>query len=149
MGNRCMSGARVAAWCIAVILMVSVGLVGLARAEDAQDVRGTAHGCVDATIQTEWTALTSASIENSKTATTLPASLYWTEILIKGGSAAVYVCLAGASSCGSGTTNKLSVPAGATLSIPLRGLGLQTVSLYGTGITGSVVQVCGYFRTGG
>jgi hypothetical protein len=144
-----MSGARVAAWSIAVFLVVSVGLVGLARAEDAQDIRGTAHGCVDATVQTEWTALTSASLENSKGSSVLAGSLYWTEILIKGGSAAVYLCLAGASSCGIGTTNKLSVPAGATLSIPLRGLGVQTISLYGTGITGSAVQVCGYFRTGG
>lgn len=144
-----MSGARVAAWCIAVILMVSVGLVGLARAEDAQDIRGTAHGCVDATVPTSWTEYTSESLEDSKGSAALSANLYWTEILIKGGSAAVYLCLAGASSCGSGTTNKLSVPAGATLSIPLRGLDLKTLSLYGTGITGSVVQVCGYFRTRG
>lgn len=149
MGSGCMSGARVAAWCIAVILMVSAGLVGLARAEDAQDVRGTAHGCADLTVAAEWTALTSASLENSKGSAALSASLYWTEILVKGGTAAVYVCLAGASSCGSGTTNKLSVPAGATLSIPLRGLGVQTLSLYGTGGGGSAVQVCGYFRTGG
>lgn len=149
MDSRCMSGARAAAWCIAVILMVSVGLVGLARAEDAQDIRGTAHGCVDTTIQAEWTALTSASLESSKGSAALAGSLYWTEILVKGGTAAVYLCMAGASSCGSGTANKLSVPAGATLSIPLRGLGVQTISLYGTGGGGSAVQVCGYFRTGG
>ena len=147
--NQCMSVARVAAWCAAVAFAVAFGLASLARAEDAQDVRGTAHGCADLTVPASWTEYTSASLESSKGSAALAGSLYWTEILVKDGSAAVYVCLAGASSCGSGTTNKLSVPAGATLSIPLRGLGVQTLSLYGTGIVGSVVQVCGYFRTGG
>ena len=147
--SKCMSGARVAAWCAAVVFAVAFGLAGLARAEDAQDVRGNYHGCVDTTVPTSWTELTSASLEDSKGSAALSGSLYWTELLIKGGSAAVYVCMTGASSCGSGTTNKLSVDAGATLSIPLRGLLVQTVSLYGTGMVGSAVQVCGYFRKGG
>lgn len=146
MSDRPYSRARLAGLLALVVFVLTFGLVGLARAEDAQDVRGTHHGCVDTTIQTEWTALTSASLENSKTATTLPSSLYWTEALIKSPSAAVYLCMAGASSCGSGTTNKISVPADGTLMLPLKGLVLQTISLYGTGITGSVVQVCGYFR---
>lgn len=146
MSDRPYSRARPAGLLALVVFVLTFGLVGLARAEDAQDVRGTHHGCVDTTIQTEWTALTSASLEDSKTATTLPSSLYWTEVLIKSPSAAVHLCMAGASSCGSGTTNKISVPADGTLMLPLKGLVLQTISLYGTGITGSVAQVCGYFR---
>lgn len=149
MSEKCMSGARVAAWCAAVAFAVAFGLASLARAEDAQDVRGNFHGCYDVTVPTSWTELTSASLEDSKGSGALSASLYWTELMIKGGSAAVYVCMAGASSCGSGTTNKLSVPTSATLAIPMRGLSVQTISLYGTGITGSAIQVCGYFRKGG
>lgn len=149
MSEKCMSGARVAAWCAVVAFGVAFGLAQLARAEDAQDVRGKYHGCVDTTVPTSWTELTSASLEDSKGSAALSGSLYWTELLIKGGDAAVYVCLTGASSCGANTTNKLSVASGATLSIPLRGLLVQTVSLYGTGIAGSAVQVCGYFRKGG
>ena len=76
----------------------------------------------------------------------LAASLHWTELTVKAPSAAVYVCLAGASSCGANTTNKLSVATGATLVLPVTGLSLQTISLYGTGIIGSAVQVCGFFR---
>lgn len=144
--DRPYSRARLAGLLALVVFVLTFGLVGLARAEDAQDVRGTHHGCVDTTIQTEWTALTSASLENSKTATTLPSSLYWTEVLIKSPSAAVYLCMATAASCGTGTGNKISVDTGGTLMIPLRGLNLQTISLYGTGIVGSTVQVCGYFR---
>lgn len=145
--SKCMSGARVAAWCVVVAFGVAFGLAQLARAEDAQDIRGSNHGCVDTTVPTSWTALTSASMENSRGSAALSSGLYWTELLILEPSAAVYVCLAGASSCGANTTNKLAVPAGGTLSIPLRGLNVQTVSLYGTGIVGSVVQVCGYFRS--
>ena len=146
--SKCMSGARVAAWCAVVAFGVAFGLAQLARAEDAQDVRGKYHGCVDTTVPTSWTELTSASLEDSKGSAALSGSLYWTELLIKGGDAAVYVCLTGASSCGSGTTNKLAVPTSATLAIPMRGLNVQTISLYGTG-GGSVIQVCGYFRKGG
>lgn len=144
--DRPYSRARLAGLLALVVFLVAFGLAGLARAEDAQDIRGTHHGCVDTTVPTSWTSLTSASLESSKGSTSLAASLYWTEILIKAPSAAVYLCMATAASCGTGTANKLSVDTGGTLMIPLRGLNLQTVSLYGTGIVGSTVQVCGYFR---
>ena len=107
MSEKCMSGARVAAWCAAVVFAVAFGLVSLARAEDAQDVRGNFHGCVDATVPTSWTELTSASLEDSKGSGALSASLYWTELMIKGGSAAVYVCMAGASCAASPSAGSL------------------------------------------
>ena len=141
-----MRRAGVAGALALVVFIVTFGLAGLARAQDSMGVVGTRHGCVDATIAAEWTALTSASLESSTGSAALAASLYWTELTVKAPSAAVYVCLAGASSCGSGTTNKLSVAADATLVLPVTGLSLQTISLYGTGIVGSAVQVCGFFR---
>ena len=144
--DRPMMRARLASLIALVAFLVVFCLAALASAEDAQDIRGTHHGCVDSTIAAEWTAFTSASLESSKTATTLQASLYWTEIMIKAPSAAVYLCLAGTSACGVGTGNKISVAADATLVLPLRGLSVQTLSLYGTGGVGSTVQVCGYFR---
>ena len=148
MSEKCMSGARVAAWCAAVAFAVAFGLANLARAEDAQDVRGNFHGCADLTLGLSWTALTSASLEDSKGSGALTGSLYWTELMVKAPSDTVYVCMAGAASCGANGENKLSIASGGTLAIPMRGLNVQTVSLYGT--SGSpTVQVCGYFRKGG
>jgi hypothetical protein len=144
--ERPMRRARIAGALALVVFVVTFGLAGLARAQDVNGVVGTRHGCVDATIGTSWTELTSASMESSTGSAALAASLHWTELTVKAPSAAVYVCLAGASSCGANTTNKLSVATGATLVLPVTGLSLQTISLYGTGIIGSAVQVCGFFR---
>lgn len=146
--SKCMSGARVAAWCAVVAFVVAFGLAGLARAEDAQDVRGNYHGCADLTLGPSWTALTSASLEDSKGSAALSGSLYWTELMVKTPSDTVYVCMTGAASCGEDGADKLSVGSGGTLVIPLRGLLVQTVSLYGTS-SSPTVQVCGYFRKGG
>lgn len=142
------AGAATMAILAAVVFAIMAILTPrAAKAEDANDIRGTAHGCVDATIPTAWTSLASTGLENSKTGTALGSGLYWTEILIKDVSATVYVCLDTAASCGTGTTNKLSVPASGTIMLPLRGINTKTISLYGTGIVGSTVQVCGYFRS--
>ncbi len=128
-----------------VVLLVLLGLTHLAHAEDAYDVRGTKHGCADLTATGGWDTLTSASLENQQAAAALSASLYWTEVLVKGGSAAVYVCEATGTSCGTGTGNKLSVATAGSLSLPLRGLNTQSIAIYAA--NGTTVQVCGYFRS--
>jgi hypothetical protein len=128
-----------------VVFVVTFGLAGLARAQDVNGVVGTRHGCVDATIGMSWTELTSASLESSTGSAALASGLYWTEILIKEPTDSVYLCLAGASACGANTTNKLKVSSGGTLALPVTGLSLQAISLYGT--SGSpTLQVCGFFR---
>ena len=135
----------------AVFLFVSCGLTGFARAEDLNDVRGTRHGCVDVTATGGWDTLTSASLENSTGSAALSASLYWTEVLVKDGSATVYLCLAAAASCGAGTGNKLAVAAGSSITLPLRGVapsgssGVQSIAVYAAAAT--TVQVCGFFRS--
>lgn len=135
-------------WAFAVAFLGAfLGGVCAARAEDALDIRGTKHGCQDVTASGGWDTLTSASLENQQGAAALSASLYWTEVVVKGGSAAVYVCEAAAASCGSGTANKMAVATGATLVLPLRGLSVQSIAVYAA--IGTTVQVCGYFRTGG
>lgn len=143
--ERPMRRAHIAGALALVVFIVTFGLAGLARAQDVNGVVGTRHGCVDLTLGVEWTALTSASLESSTGSAVLAGSLYWTEILIKEPSDSVYLCLAAAASCGSGTTNKLKVTSGGTLALPVTGLSLQTISLYGT--SGSpTLQVCGFFR---
>jgi hypothetical protein len=128
-----------------VVFAIVFGLTSIARAEDSQDIRGTRHGCTDLTTTGAWDELTSASLEDMRGSSALAASLYWTELFIKGGSAVVYVCEAAAADCGSNTTNKLSVASGASITLPLRGLSLRTVSIQATAST--TVQVCGFFRT--
>jgi len=128
-----------------VAFIVAFGLVRLAHAEDSRDVRGTRHGCQDITATGGWDTLTSASLENQQGSAALASGLYWSEILVKGGSATVYVCEAAAASCGSGTTNKASVATGATLMLPLYGLSVTSVAIYAA--NGTTLQVCGYFRT--
>lgn len=128
-----------------VVFAIVFGLTSIARAEDSQDIRGTRHGCTDLTTTGAWDELTSASLEDMRGSSALAASLYWTELFIKGGSATVYVCEAASADCGSNTTNKLSVASGASITLPLRGLSLRTVSIQATAST--TVQVCGFFRT--
>ena len=141
-----LSPARVALWLVLVgAFFAALGIARVAQAEDAQDIRGTKHGCVDHTATGGWDTLTSASLENQQGSAVLAASLYWPEILIKSGSAAVYVCETTAASCGAGTTNKMSVATGATLVLPMRGLSAQSIAVYATAAT--TVQVCGYFRS--
>lgn len=142
--------AKLLALAAAVAFLVSCGLTSLARAEDMNDVRGTRHGCIDVTSTGGWDTVTSDLMENSTSGAVLAASLYWTEVLIHGGSAAVYLCLNSKTNCGTGTANKLSVATGATVSIPLRGIapasasGVQSIAVY-SGI-GETFQVCGHFR---
>lgn len=116
----------------------------MAFAEDAQDIRGNKHGCKDVTATGAWDSITSADLENQSGSTALASGLYWTELLVKSGSATVYVCEAAGTSCGTGTGNKLSVASGAVIVLPLRGLNTTSVAIYATAAT--TVQVCGYFR---
>lgn len=127
-----------------VVFAIVFGLTSIARAEDSQDIRGTDHGCKDVTASGGWDTLTSADLESQRGSAVLSASLYWTELLVKSGSATVYVCETAGASCGSGTANKLSVASGAALTLPLRGMSVQSVAIYATAAT--TVQVCGYFR---
>ena len=115
-----------------------------AVAEDMYDIRGTKHGCADVVATGGWDDLTSASLENMQGSAALGASLYWTEVIVKSGSAAVYLCEAAGAGCGANTANKLSVATGASLTIPLRGLVVQTIAVLAAGAT--TVQVCGFFR---
>lgn len=139
------------AWLFMIVFFASFLGAGAARAEDLNDVRGTRHGCVDVTATGGWDTLTSASLENSTGSAVLSASLYWTEVLVKDGSATVYLCLAAAASCGAGTGNKLSVAAGSSITLPLRGItpsgssGVQSIAVYAAAAT--TVQVCGFFRS--
>lgn len=140
------TGPRIVAWsAVMLVFLVVFGLARLARAEDAQDVRGTRHGCKDVTASGGWDTLTSADLENMQGSAVLASGLYWTELLIKDGSASVYVCEAAGASCGVGTGNKLSVAAGASVVLPMRGLTATSVAIYATAAT--TVQVCGFFRT--
>ena len=129
---------------IFLILFVTLGGLAPVHAEDASDVRGTSHGCVDVTGSGAWATLTSASLENSAGSAALAASLYWTEIVVKDGSAPAYICLAAAASCGGTTANKMVVPTGAALALPLRGISTQSVAVFTAGA--ATAQVCGYFR---
>lgn len=116
----------------------------MALAEDAQDIRGTKHGCKDVTASGGWDSLTSADLESQTGSAALSSGLYWTELMIKSGSATVYVCEAVGTSCGTGTGNKLSVASGAVVVLPLRGINTTSVAVYATAAT--TLQVCGYFR---
>lgn len=129
---------------LVVVFLLAFGLASVARAEDKDDVRGTRHGCKDVTASGGWDTLTSADLESQTGSAALASGLYWTEIMVKDGSAAVYVCETAGASCGAGTGNKMSVATGATLVLPLRGISPTSVAIYATAAT--TVQVCGYFR---
>lgn len=130
---------------VVVAFIIAFGLVRLAHAEDSQDVRGTRHGCKDVTASGGWDTLTSADLESQTGSAVLASGLYWTEIMVKSGSAAVYVCETTGASCGSGTANKMSVATGGVLVLPMRGLSVTSIAVYAAAAT--TVQVCGYFRT--
>ena len=149
MGDSIPGGARlVSRWPLILAALVAFltafGVVCVARAEDALDVRGTKHGCADVTATGDWATLTSASLENAAGSSALAASLYWTEVFISGGSADVYLCEAAAASCGVGTGNKQKVPTAGAIALPLRGLGIQSIATYAA--NGTTFQICGFFR---
>ena len=77
---------------LVVVFLLAFGLASVARAEDKDDVRGTRHGCKDVTASGGWDTLTSADLESQTGSAALASGLYWTEIMVKDGSAAVYVC---------------------------------------------------------
>ena len=137
--RMCLFGA------VAVVFFLAMTLSGLAHAEDSQDIRGTKHGCADVTATGGWDTLTSSNLENQSGSTVLASGLYWTELLVKDGSATVYVCEAAGASCGAGTGGKMSIAGGAALALPLRGLSVTSVAVYAA--VGTTLQVCGYFRT--
>lgn len=129
-----------------VAFIVAFGLVRLARAEDANDVRGNFHGCKDITASGGWDSITSADLESSTGSAVLSSGLYFTEVMVLNGSADVYLCLTTGASCGSGTANKVKVASGAALALPLRGVNPTSVAIYATAAT--TLQVCAYFRKG-
>jgi len=135
--------ARVVAW--VVVMGCVLGVAGLARAEDAQDVRGTKSGCQDVTIGAAWSDFTSSGLENAQGSGALGSGLYWTEISVANTSASLFICLAAGASCGADTTNKRLVPSGGVWVLPLRGLSTQTIALR-AGAAGVTGQLCGYFR---
>lgn len=127
-----------------VAFVVALGLARLARAEDANDVRGNFHGCKDVTASGGWDSLTSADLESSTGSAVLSSGLYFSEVLVLNGSADVYLCLAAGGSCGAGTGNKVKVASGAALMLPVRGINPTSIAVYATAAT--TLQVCGYFR---
>lgn len=129
---------------VLAFIISACGFVSPAAAEDANDVRMTKHGCVDVTASGGWDDLTSASFENQQGSAALSAGLSFTELLVKDGSAAVYVCEAAGAGCGATTANKMKVTSGAALTVPLRGLSVATVSVFAA--VSTTVQVCAGFR---
>jgi len=129
---------------VLVVLGLVFGLTSLARAEDANDVRGNFHGCKDVTASGGWDSITSADLESSTGGAVLSSGLYFTEVMVLNGSADVYLCLTTGASCGSGTANKVKVASGAALALPLRGVNPTSVAIYATAAT--TLQVCAYFR---
>ena len=144
--HREAAGGIDVAWLSALVFLASLLGATVARAEDAHGVVGTRHGCVDFSVTSTGTTYTSASLENMQGSAALAASLYWTEIMVKGGSDPVYLCEAAVASCGADTTNKLVVATGASITLPTRGISVQSIALFGPGLGATTGQLCGFFR---
>jgi hypothetical protein len=129
-------------WALLLCLLLWSSLAGANNTRP--DQVGTDIGTVDVTSSTGWTPITSASLQCANTAATCAASQAFAEVLIINthASGSLYL-LTYSTTSGPSTTNRITVPAGASLVLPLYRVQspVRAISITGstTGVTGRLL----------
>jgi hypothetical protein len=135
-----------------------VGAVPVARAQDANGIYGNVYGCaVVAPTSAAWTQIASSDMKDTSTGAALTAGLFLSSLSLVSrdawGGNASFICLGPASSCPAATTNAPKLDAGTAKSIEVRGVlsgtaqsSITTLSLKGSAVGASNVEVCAHFR---
>jgi len=151
-----MTMRKVAAVVAAVAMVGAVPVTG--SAQDANGIYGNVYGCaVVAPTSAAWTQIASADMKDTSTGAALTAGLFLSSLSLVSrdawGGSASFICLGPATSCPAATTNAPRLDAGTAKSIEVRGVlsgtaqsSITTLSLKGSAVGASNVEVCAHFR---
>jgi hypothetical protein len=151
-----MTMRKVAAVVAAVAMVGAVPVTGLAQ--DANGIYGNVYGCaVVAPTSAAWTQIASSDMKDTSTGAALTAGLFLSSLSLVSrdawGGNASFICLGPAISCPAATTNAPRLDAGTAKSIEVRGVlsgtaqsSITTLSLKGSAVGASNVEVCAHFR---
>jgi len=147
---------KVAAVVAAVAMVGAVPVTG--SAQDANGIYGNVYGCkVIAPTSAAWVQLASQDMLDTSTGAALTAGLFLSSLSLVSrdawGGNASFICLGPATSCPAATTNAPRLDAGTAKSIEVRGVlsgtaqsSITTLSLKGSAVGASDVEVCAHFR---
>ncbi len=143
---------------VALSALVLVSQFGVARAQDASGIYGNVYGCkVIAPTSAAWVQLASQDMLDTSTGVALSSGLFLSSLSLVSrdawGGSGSHLCLGSAASCPTSTTHAPRLDAGTAKTIEVRGVlsgtaqsSITTVSLRGTAVGASNVEVCAHFR---
>ena len=133
-----------------------VSQVAPAAAQDASGIYGNVYGCkVIAPTSAAWVELASQDMLDTSTGTALASGLFVSSLSLVSrdawGGSGSHICLGPAATCPTSTTHAPRLDAGTAKTIEVRGVvsnatSMTAVSLRGTAILASNVEVCAHWR---
>jgi hypothetical protein len=133
-----------------------VSQVAPAAAQDANGIYGNVYGCkVIAPTSAAWVQLASQDMLDTSTGTALASGLFVSSLSLVSrdawGGSGSHICLGSAATCPTSTTHAPRLDAGTAKTIEVRGVvsnatSMTAVSLRGTAILASNVEVCAHWR---
>lgn len=140
----------------ALAAMVVLSQVAPASAQDANGIYGNVYGCrVVAPTSAAWVQIASQDMLDTSTGTALASGLFLSSLSLVSrdawGGNASHICLGLAATCPATTTHAPRLDAGTAKTIEVRGVvsnatSMTAVSLRGTAILASNVEVCAHWR---
>lgn len=141
---------------VALALAFLVAQVQPVAAQDANGIYGNVYGCrVVAPTSAAWSQVASQDMFDTSTGTALAPGLFLSSLSLVSrdawGGNASHVCLGPAASCPASTTHSPRLDAGTAKTIEVRGVvsnstAMTALSLRGTAVSASTVEVCAHWR---
>lgn len=141
---------------VALAALVLVSQVAPAVAQDASGIYGNVYGCkVIAPTSAAWVQLASQDMLDTSTGTALASGLFLSSLSLVSrdawGGNASHICLGPAATCPTSTTHAPRLDAGTAKTIEVRGVvsnatSMTALSLRGTAVSASNVEVCAHWR---
>lgn len=141
---------------VVLAALVLVSQVAPAVAQDASGIYGNVYGCkVIAPTSAAWVQLASQDMLDTSTGTALASGLFLSSLSLVSrdawGGNASHICLGPAATCPTSTTHAPRLDAGTAKTIEVRGVvsnatSMTALSLRGTAVSASTVEVCAHWR---
>lgn len=141
---------------VVLAALVLVSQVAPAVAQDASGIYGNVYGCkVIAPTSAAWVQLASQDMLDTSTGTALASGLFLSSLSLVSrdawGGNASHICLGPAATCPTSTTHAPRLDAGTAKTIEVRGVvsnatSMTALSLRGTAVSASNVEVCAHWR---
>lgn len=141
---------------VALAALVLVSQVAPAAAQDASGIYGNVYGCrVIAPTSAAWVQIASQDMLDTSTGTALASGLFLSSLSLVSrdawGGNGSHICLGPAATCPTSTTHAPRLDAGTAKTIEVRGVvsnatSMTALSLRGTAVSASNVEVCAHWR---